>query len=150
MKVLLLDDKVKHRRAGRRQLEALGHDVVPFSSYYEAQEATSVEEFDAALIDLLMPAEAVTLGSEAQANYLGVSMGVGYPVAIAMARFGTVPLIACATDTNHHNHPMSAIMDWFSRGTLQINDSKVMLMHAPMAEGGVKDWAEVLRRLTAE
>ena len=147
MRILILDDSVRHRRAGKRQLEELGHEVVAMSSYFEAEELVGKEAFDAALIDLLMPAEGKTLGADAAKEYLGREEGVGFPVAIQLAKLG-VKMVAVATDTNHHHHPMSAIVDWFgfSRPTV-INGAKVVFAHSPLNEDGTKDWAEVLRRL---
>jgi hypothetical protein len=48
---------------------------------------------------------------------------------------------------NHHNHPMSAIVDWFSGETLTICDSRVAIMHAPTQADGTKNWIAILERL---
>ena len=37
MKILLVDDSVRQRRAGKKQLEAFGHEVVAVSEYGEAR-----------------------------------------------------------------------------------------------------------------
>ena len=66
MKILLVDDSLKHRRSGKSQLEARGHEVVAVSEYGEARELVKEGGFDIALLDLLMPAEATTLGPEAR------------------------------------------------------------------------------------
>jgi len=147
MKILLLDDSIRHRRAGKRQLEELGHEVVAMSSYFEAEELARKETFDAALIDLLMPAEGRTLGTEAAKEHLGREEGVGFPVAIQLARLG-VKMVAVATNTNHHHHPMSAIVDWFGFSRpISINGAKVVFAHSPLNEDGTKDWPMVLRIL---
>lgn len=144
MKVLLLDDSVRHRRAGKRQLEELGHEVVAMSSYFEACDLAGNVAFDVALIDLLMPAESRTLGLEAIKEFVGREEGVGFPVAINLARLG-IPKIAMATDTNHHNNPMSAMVDWFGRDrAVVINNAKVIFIHSPMTVNSEKDWVKVL------
>lgn len=147
MKILLVDDSLRHRRAGIAQLQALGHEVTAMSSYIDAIREVSMQQFDAALIDLLMPAESQTLGTVGIEKYLGVEIGVGYPLAINLATLG-VPRIACATDTNHHDHPLSAAVDWLSHKSLTINGAVVKFMHAPMQEDA-KNWGEVLSRLMA-
>ncbi len=147
MKILLVDDSAKHRRAGVEQLTVLGHEVVALSDYTEALErAMGGEYFDAALLDLLMPAEATMLGDSGMA-LLGQPFAVGYALAVLIALAG-VPFVAVATDTNHHNHPASAVMDWFPKSTIQIEDSKVIFMHAPLCAGGEKNWALILERVT--
>ena len=112
MRILLLDDNLRHRRAGARQLEALGHEVVALCDYGEARERAKTEPFDVALIDLL---------------------GIGK--------------IAVAPDTNHHNHPMSAVVDWFRGAALSVDGAKVAIMHAPMRDDGAKDWGKILAQI---
>ena len=146
MKVLLLDDSVKHRRAGKRQLEALGHEVVAFSDYTEACERAKSDSFDVALIDLLMPAEGMMLGANALKEHLGKEIGVGFPMLLILSKLG-ISKIAVATDANHHNHPMSALVDWFERTSMHVNGAHVLVMHAPMHEDGTKNWGEVLNQL---
>src|SRR3990167_3374487 len=132
MRILLVDDSLAHRRAGKRQLEELGHEVVATSDYTEAQRMAEKEQFDAALIDLLMPAEPTTLGSEAIKEYVGTEIEVGFPLMLALTMAG-IQLVAVATDTNHHNHPASAMVDWFGE-PMTINGATVLIMHAPMCE----------------
>ena len=145
MRILLVDDSLAHRRAGKRQLEELGHEVVATSDYTEAQRMAEKEQFDAALIDLLMPAEPTTLGSEAIKEYVGTEIEVGFPLMLALTMAG-IPLVAVATDTNHHNHPASAMVDWFGE-PMTINGATVLIMHAPMCENGAKNWGEILHRV---
>ncbi len=38
MRILLVDDHLKHRRAGISQLGALGHEIVALCDYGEARE----------------------------------------------------------------------------------------------------------------
>jgi len=148
MRILLVDDSRKHREAGVADLTALGHEVVAFRDYAEIREVVKNESFDVALLDLLMPAEGMTLGSEGLAH-LGEPFAVGYPLAVYLATQG-IPFVAVATDTNHHNHPASALMDWFDGTVINISGSYVQFMHAPMkkvAEAWLKDWPRVLEKL---
>ena len=146
MRILLVDDSLQHRRAGMIQLEALGHEVLACSGYGDARKAAEAERFDAALIDLLMPAEATTLGTEARIEHVGREIAIGFPLAIELARLG-LPKIAVATDTNHHNHPMSAVVDWFEGKALTINGAVVRISHAVLVNDGAKDWAKALADL---
>lgn len=148
MKILLVDDSLKQRRAGKKQLEALGHEVVPICEYAEAHNLALQTKYDVVLLDLLMPAEGMMLGSDARVEYLGKEIDVGFAMVLAMAMAG-VPLIAVATDTNHHAHPASALVDWFSGRVLTINGSTALIMHSPMCSDGTKDWGTVLARLLA-
>ena len=147
MKILLVDDSVKHRRAGKRQLEALGHEVVALCDYTEAREEAKKGGFDVALIDLLMPAEPQTLGVEAVKEFVGTEIAIGFPMAISLAILG-IGKIAVVTDTNHHNHPMSAAVDWF-QGKVQIAGASVIITHAYLNSDGAKDWEAALKSLTA-
>ncbi|MBI2052058.1 MAG: response regulator [Candidatus Sungbacteria bacterium] len=146
MKILIVDDSVRHRRAGKKQLEALGHEVVAVSEYGEARKLAKEGGFDIALLDLLMPAEATTLGPDARTEHVGREIAIGFPLLLSLA--GLVGKIAVATDTNHHNHPMSAAVDWFlGDRKLVVNGTTVLVMHAPMTEDGTKNWGKVLERL---
>lgn len=146
MKILLVDDSVRHRRAGKKQLEALGHEVVAVSDYGEARKLAKEGEFDVALLDLLMPAEATMLGSDARTEHVGREIAIGFPLLLSLAEL--VGKIAVATDTNHHGHPMSAAVDWFSGDRkLVVDGATVLIMHAPMCEDGTKNWGEVLERM---
>ena len=148
MKILLVDDAVSNRRAGKSQLTALGHEVVVTSEYGEARALACKGGFDIALLDLLMPAEATTLGTKARAEFLGCEIAIGFPLILSMA--GNVGRIAVATDMNHHNHPMSAAVDWFMGvQKLVVNGSHVLILHAPICEDGCKNWTKVLDQLMA-
>ncbi len=148
MKILLVDDSSKHRRSGKNQLEARGHEVVAVSEYGEARELVKEGGFDIALLDLLMPAEATTLGPEARVEHVGREIAIGFPLILSMA--GQVGWIAVAPDMNHHNHPMSAAVDWFMGDlSLVVNGTIVLVMHSPMNHDGTKNWALVLERLLA-
>lgn len=146
MKILLVDDSVRHRRAGKKQLEKIDHEVVAVSEYSEAHRLAEEGRFDIALLDLLMPAETTTLGPDARAEHVGREIAIGFPLLLSLA--GWIGKIAVATDMNHHNHPMSAAVDWFSGDRkLVVNCTTVLIMHAPMCEDGTKNWGKVLTRL---
>lgn len=148
MRVLLLDDNLRHRRAGTKQLQALGHEVIALCDYGDARQRAMEEKFDVALIDLLMPAEPTTLGTEARKEFVGREIAIGFPMVLELSRSG-IKKIAVATDTNHHDHPMSAVVDWFHSCALEVNGAKVLIMHAPMCADGVKDWGQILARVVA-
>lgn len=148
MKILLVDDSRKHREAGVADLTALGHEVVALKNYAEIAKVLQEQKFDAALLDLLMPSESMMLGGEGL-SHLGEPFAVGYPLAVYLAG-EDVQFVAVATDTGHHDHPASALMDWLARKDFTMNDSKVKFMHSPMKQIGdtqVKDWPEVLKRI---
>ncbi|MDP2641867.1 MAG: hypothetical protein Q8P21_01055 [bacterium] len=145
MRILLVDDSVRHRRAGIKQLEAAGHQVVALNSYGEAHRQVRQEQFDVALVDLLMPAEEMTLGEEGL-KHLGSQIGVGYALALDLP-YGNVGAVVVATDTNHHNHPLSAIVDWFHGRPLIVNGKAVRIIHAKLNEDGTKDWLSALESI---
>jgi len=148
MRILLLDDSVKHRRAGVKQLQALGHEVVALSDYGEARKRCETEHFDVALLDLLMPAEPTTLGDEARKEFVGREIAIGFPLVLDISR-RNIGKIAVVTDMNHHNHPMSAAVDWFRGATLLVNGAEVSIIHAPLCEDGSKDWGMVLAQIAS-
>jgi hypothetical protein len=147
MRILLVDDDRRHRQSGVDQLSALGHEVVAHSDYTDALREVKKGgvPFDVALLDLLMPAEATTLGTSGLAHF-GKPIPVGYPLAVKLALLG-VRFVGVATDTNHHDHPASAMMDWFPREPFRIAESTVLFVHAPLREDESKDWALVLEWL---
>lgn len=148
MKILLVDDSRKHREAGVADLTALGHEVVALGNYSDVAKTIREQQFDVALLDLLMPSEPMMLGGEGL-SHLGEPFAVGYPLAVYLARKG-IHHVAVATDANHHNHPASAMMDWLSGESVSVNGGSVTFMHAPMKQVGdkeVKDWPVVLRRI---
>ena len=149
MRVLLVDDSAAHRKVGVQQLRELGHEVETTSSYWQALRLASAQpSLEVALLDLMMPAEAEVLGSEALTTHLGTPFPAGYGLALNLLASPRMKHIAIATDTNHHNHPASAFIDTFPRGGIVVGDRKILVMHAPMTGDGTKDWGEVLKRLT--
>ena len=148
MRVLLIDDSRKHREAGVADLVALGHEVVALGNYTDVAKTVREQKFDVALLDLLMPAEPMMLGGEGL-SHLGEPFAVGYPLAVYLA-MKSVPLVAVATDANHHNHPASAMMDWLCKESVTVNGCSVTFMHSPMKQIGdvwVKDWPAVLTQV---
>lgn len=148
MHILLIDDSLKHRRAGIRELEALGHTVVAHCDYGEARAHAKREHFDVALIDLLMPAEPTTLGPKAIQEFVGREIAIGFPLVLDLSLLG-IPRIVVATDTNHHNHPMSAVVDWFGGKLQSVNGAMVKIIHARLNADSSKDWAHALASITA-
>ena len=151
MKILLVDDNKKHRTAGLTDLMALGHEVIVLRDYSDVRMVVRQERFDVALLDLLMPAEGMTLGGEGL-SHLGQPLAVGYPLAVLLAAEG-VRYVAVATDTNHHNHPASALMDWMSGTEFNVNGNRVRFMHSPVKnvdDVWVKDWPKILKILLGE
>lgn len=143
MRILLVDDSVRHRRAGIKDLTVLGHEVTAVGSYTDALRLAREQTFDVALIDMLMPAEAQTLGPAAIEQFLGAEIGIGFPMLMKLALCG-VKKVAMATDTNHHAHPMSAAVDWFNGAELSINGARAFILHTQLRSDGAKDWARVL------
>ena len=85
MKIILIDDTIRNRKAGKQQLTVLGHEVKSFGTYSEARHAVETgEAFDVALIDLNMPAELDPWGAGFPKEYLGQSVAVGYPLALSL------------------------------------------------------------------
>lgn len=67
--------------------------------------------FDAVLSDLLIPASSQTMGPKGM-KYVGQEMPVGFALSLMAAIHGA-KYVAVVTDTNHHDHPASAMLDPF-------------------------------------
>lgn len=144
MKILLIDDSRKHRESGVADFSADGHEVVAVRSYGEAMKIAD-ESFDTALIDLLMPAEGMTLGEKGMEHF-GEPFAVGYPLSIYLASKG-IKKVAVATDSNHHDHPASAMMDHVAMKKIVVGESSIIWMHSPMKSDSTKNWKAVLERV---
>lgn len=106
------------------------------------QELCPPPSFDAVLSDLLMPASKMTMGNKGM-KYVGQEMPVGFALSL-MAVLHGAKYVAVVTDTNHHDHPASAMLDPFAsrcphkhdsvgRPTrFVINEAKVGYYHSPM------------------
>ena len=145
MRILVVDDNPAHLAAAKEQL-GKEHEPTLLDSYEPALELLSRSTdlspppFDALLCDLLMPAEPMTLGPEGM-QYLGHEMPIGLVLAIRAATAG-VQLVAVITDANHHNHPMSAAVDWLGVPLLT-KDGVIWVQHAKI-QNGVKNWQHAL------
>ena len=89
----------------------------------KAEVETWLPYWDVVLTDLLMPAGPMKqAGSGCQ--YVGQEMAVGWALALTAARTG-VKYVAVVTDTNHHYHPASAMLDVFNRHFFTIDGARV-------------------------
>lgn len=151
MKILVVDDNFKHLFAA----EALDdeHLVTKLDSYSLAMEFLKEgTEVDVLLCDLMMSAEEHMLSREGLA-FLGHEIPIGFILMLRAAQVG-VKYAAVVTDTNHHNHPISAAIDWINPAywdgsdekCMMIANTKTMVAHAPLKDGA-KDWAAVLKVL---
>ncbi|MDO8598650.1 MAG: response regulator [bacterium] len=152
MRILVVDDNRRHLEAAREQL-GQEHEITCLDAYEDAIERLRTEPPEVLLADLLMPAEPYMLGPDGL-RYLGHEMPIGLILALIAARAG-VGRIAVITDANHHNHPMSAAVDWInpaywsaeSTRTLRVEDARVLIAHAPLLPDGRKDWTTALAAL---
>ena len=152
MKILVIDDAKKHLDAAIQTL--VGHDVTLCSSYDEALELleeryddekrssliakyreegvknswskacseTKLPYWDVVLCDLLMPAGRDAQGSKGK-QFVGQEMPVGWSLALVAATRGA-KYITVASDTNHHDHPASAMIDRI--GVVNVDGAKVI------------------------
>jgi len=153
MKILVVDDNSRQRAAAQAQLGE-EHDLILLDNYEDAIKLLKSDtDLDVLLSDLLMPAEPHALGPDGF-KFLGQEVPIGFVLALRAAMVG-VKKIAVITDTNHHNHPMSAALDWINPAywhgdrteLLAINNSQVLIAHAPFAADGSKDWGATLNLL---
>jgi CheY-like chemotaxis protein len=118
MKILVIDDNSTNRAAAQAQL--LGHELTVVGSYDEAQRLLGVEnaylkegtyrhDFEAVLVDLLLPASGQMAGSKGT-KMVGQEMPVGIFLALLAAKNGA-QYVALFTDSDHHSHPASACFD---------------------------------------
>lgn len=112
MKILVIDDNVIHQDAAKAQLK--DHETTVVGTYDAGQELLKVQhEFDAVLVDLLMPASRQQQGG-AGMRFMGQEMPVGIFLALLAAKNGA-KYVAVLTDVDHHSHPASACFDAFNR-----------------------------------
>lgn len=156
MRLLAVDDNPQHRQSACDQF-GLEHKINALASYEEAIAylGASKHPLDVLLLDLLMPAEPYCLGREGL-KFLGHEIPIGFILMLKAAQMG-IPKIVVITDMNHHCHPMSAAIDWIAPGywnskgnhIIQINQSRVLIAHAPTLDDGRKDWKTALAILQA-
>lgn len=143
MKILVIEDDPTHQEAAKAQLK--DHDVTVVGSYDEGQALLGAEDpygckmsgkhnFDAVLVDLIMPSSTQMLGRGASSSL----MPVGIFLALLAARNGA-KYVAVFTDSNHHDNAASACFDAFhARGAhqpklLQVEGAKVLFCNSPNA-----------------
>lgn len=150
MRILVIDDTKKHLDAALQTL--VDHDVTICSTYddalelleecydreaekryisegmseWNARQKASKENklpyWDVVLCDLLMPAGNDAQGSKGQ-QFVGQEMPVGWSLALVAATRGA-KYVAVASDTNHHDHPASAMIDRI--GVVNVDGAKVI------------------------
>lgn len=145
MKILVVDDNLKHLAAAE-ELRQAGHEIEILSDYVPAldrlKKGTDVEVL---LTDRNMPAEDHCLGPKGL-QYLGHPLDIGFVLLIRAAQSG-VKFGAMITDSNHHDDPMVAAIDWiYGQMPITICDMKVIIGHAPI-KNGAKDWLTTLEQL---
>ncbi|MDP2736873.1 MAG: hypothetical protein Q8O59_03820 [bacterium] len=151
MKILVIDDSVKNQEAAKKQLS--GHDLTVVGSYDEGNNKISRRnEFEAVLVDLLMPASDYAQGREGQ-KYVGQEMPIGIFLALSAAFNGGAKYVGLLTDTDHHQHPASACVDALNRGQWGegepcphvIGGAKVVFSNnRSWIVNGEKNWAALL------
>lgn len=165
MKVLVIEDNVIHSDAAKAQLSE--HDLTVVNSYDAGNKALGYEkhEFDVVLVDLMLPASSEYQSSKGL-DFAGQEMPVGVFLAIKAAMHGA-KFVAVLTDTNHHDHPASACLDYFGRHKpFMIGETKVIFTndncfledfernlstYSKTGEKSIeaKDWARLFLWLTA-
>jgi CheY-like chemotaxis protein len=118
MKILVIDDSHLHQASAQQTLQ--GHDFVIAKTHDEARtlldgdrdRSIAPQSFDVVLSDLLMPAGKKTQGPKGE-RYVGQEMPVGFALALLAVVRGA-KYVAVVTDTGHHDHPASAMLDPFA------------------------------------
>lgn len=109
MKILVFDDNVIHRASARITLAS--HELTVVGSYDEAQKVLLNDgPFDVVLTDLMVFPSKQQLGQPGK--FINQEMPLGSMIAL-LAIYRGVKNIAIVTDTNHHDHPASAALDFF-------------------------------------
>ncbi len=121
MRILVIDDNATNLAAAAAQLK--GHELTAARSYDEGRELIRGKynketyqydqpgQYDAVLVDLLMPASKEAQG--AGMKFAGQEMPVGIFLALLAAKKGA-KYAAVFTDSDHHSHPASACFDAFN------------------------------------
>jgi len=106
--------------------EVFKEDEEKFSAWKRAEKAAEKEAYwDVVLCDLIMPAGRNVQGGEGL-QYVGQKMPVGWSLALDAAKNGA-KFVAVVTDTNHHHHPASAMLDRFNQHIFEIDGAKVLM-----------------------
>lgn len=113
--------------------------------------------FDVVLTDLLMPASKRVMAGDGL-KYVGQEMSVGFGLLLMAVQCGA-RFAAVVTDTDHHKHPASAMLDPFASicpheynsygepPRFTMNGTIVGFYQAPLNEDGSKNWGRVLQHL---
>lgn len=131
MKILVIDDNKDNREAAMAQLG--DHETTVVGSYDDGQELVQEKhEFEAVLVDLLMPASGQSIGRNE--HLVGQEMPVGIFLALLAAKNGA-KYVAVFTDSDHHSHPASACFDAFNEREyyptpFMVEGAKVILSNA--------------------
>lgn len=154
MKILIIEDSARNVTAAREQLAS--HDLTVVETANKALELlgagyarTGKCDFDVVLTDLLMPSPSYGLSGEAKHEYAGEWYGVNppkpaleIPVGVffaLMAAKNGAKRVGVLTDSGHHDHPASALLDAFcasrtSRDVLMVGDAKLIMSNAGFLE----------------
>jgi CheY-like chemotaxis protein len=92
------------------------------------REASTYQQFDVMLSDLMMPAPEEVLSQEAKAHFHKEEQPMGSFLVLLAMKAG-VKKIGLVTNMNHHHHPASAALDGFNTrrtGGFSIGDTKVV------------------------
>ena len=99
-----------------------------WDSCRRAEAESKLPYWDAVLCDLLMPA-----GERAQGGpgleHVGKEMAVGWSLALRAAKMGA-KYVAVASDTDHHHHPASAMLDHMSTHRFVIDGARVLMTNS--------------------
>jgi len=148
MKVLVLDDNPVHQEAAKSQFS--GCKLAVASSYEMAEMWIKNCQFDAVLLDLMIPAPGRTMGKKGMA-FAGQEMPIGIFLVLLALKQGARK-IGLLTDTNHHDHPASACVDVFQSQSFPVGDVKIIVSNSYRhlnTESGqrVKNWKQLLEEL---
>lgn len=118
-----------YRQHDKKRKEALLQEHrakgTPFNEYYDKVLAeTQLPYWDVVLTDLLMPAGSMSQGGVGL-QYVGQEMAVGWALALQASQNGA-QYVAVVTDTNHHHHPASAMLDYIRR-LFTIDGARVLM-----------------------
>ncbi|MBP6929569.1 MAG: hypothetical protein KBB77_01400 [Candidatus Moranbacteria bacterium] len=106
-----------------KQYQAQG---LKFNEYYDkVLVETRLPYWDVVLTDLLMPAGSMAQGGVGL-QYVGQEMAVGWALALQAAKEGA-KYVAVVTDTNHHHHPASAMLDDLNGHFFTIDGARVLM-----------------------
>jgi len=146
MKILVIDDNPIHIASA--QVFAVDHELTTAADYDEAIKLLE-DKWDVVLCDLLMPAGFDKQGPIGK-KFSGQEMPVGFGLALMFALRGA-KYVAVATDSNHHDHPASAMFDYLgaynSNPCFNVNGAHLGFYFTPCLDGEGKNWKNVLNKV---